>query len=75
MSTEGSPENIMQINEHLVKSQLGTIVRETVKETLNHLLDEDADQLCHAGRYEHSDMRMDTRAGHYERSFTTTSGT
>ena len=43
------------------------MVRETVEQTPNKMLDEEADQLCNAARYEHSDDRKDTRAGHYER--------
>ena len=36
--------------------------------------DEEADQLVDAGPYERTDERAAYRAGHYERSFTTTSG-
>jgi hypothetical protein len=35
--------------------------------TLNALLDAEANRLCNAQRYEHSEARRDTRAGHYER--------
>jgi transposase-like protein len=31
------------------------------------MLDEEADRLCNAQRYEHSEQRADTRAGHYNR--------
>jgi putative transposase len=31
------------------------------------MLDAEADELCKASRYEHSDQRVDTRAGHYKR--------
>ena len=44
------------------------MVRGTVEETLNAMLDAEADQLCGAGRYERSQARQDTRAGSYERS-------
>jgi hypothetical protein len=37
-----------------------------VEETLNALLDAKADRLCNAQRYERSEARRDTRAGHYE---------
>jgi len=39
------------------------MVRGTVEQTLNALLD--ADRLCGAGRYERSQGRQDTRAGSY----------
>ena len=37
------------------------MVRGTVKETLNAMLDAEADQLCGAARYERSEARQDTR--------------
>jgi transposase-like protein len=45
-----------------------------VEETLNALLDAEADRLCGAGRYERSEARKDTRAGHYRRKLTTKAG-
>src|SRR5215470_5829638 len=46
----------------------------TVEETLNALLDAEADRLCNAQRYERSAARRDTRAGHYERGLQTKAG-
>src|SRR5262249_55344904 len=43
-------------------------------ETLNALLDAEADRLCNAQRYERSEARRDTRAGHYERGLHTMAG-
>jgi putative transposase len=43
---------IIQINEEGVREHLGEIVRGTVQETLNALLNEEADRLCNAKRYE-----------------------
>jgi len=65
---------IVQINEGEIKSHLGEIVRGTVEETLNAMLDAEAEQLLGAGRYERTENRKDTRAGHYERNFDTTAG-
>jgi putative transposase len=65
---------IIDINEKLIKDHLGSIVKDTVEETLNSMLDAEADRLCNAERYEHSDARKDTRAGHYERKLHTTAG-
>jgi putative transposase len=65
---------IIQINEENVKEHLGEIVRGTVQETLNALLDEEADRLCNAKRYERSEARKDTRAGYYARALHTKAG-
>lgn len=65
---------IIQIDEALVKRELGEVVRDTVEETLNKMLDAEADELCQATRYERSEKRLDTRAGHYERNLETKAG-
>jgi hypothetical protein len=62
------------VDEYHVADHLKNVVRSTVKETLNGLLDQEAEALCGAKRYERSADRMDTREGHYERSLHTTSG-
>jgi citrate lyase gamma subunit len=43
MSDERPQKRIISIDEGLVKSQLGEVVRETVEETLNKMLDAEAD--------------------------------
>ncbi len=65
---------VIQIDQDLVQKHLSEVVRTTVEETLNAMLDAEADQLCGAKRYEHSPDRVDTRAGHYERSLQTKAG-
>jgi transposase-like protein len=65
---------IIEVNEQFVKEQLGELVRGSVEETLNGLLDKEADRLCGAERYEHTEARKDTRAGHYERKLQTQAG-
>jgi len=65
---------IVRINEGEIRSHLDQVVRGTVEETLNALLDAEADQLCGAGRYERSPDRVDTRAGHYKRKLHTKAG-
>ena len=57
-----------------VEHKLQDFVRTTVEDTLNQLLDAEADVLCGAKRYERSSERMDTRAGHYERKLQTQAG-
>jgi len=58
---------VIKIDEAQIHSHLDSMVRETVEETLNSMLNEETDRLCNAGRYEHSDSRKDSRAGHYQR--------
>jgi len=65
---------IIDINEKLIKDHLGAIVKDTVEETLNAMLDAEADRICNAERYEHTEARADTRAGYYERKLHTTAG-
>lgn len=50
------------------------MVRGTVEETLNGLLDAEAGEMCRAQRYERSPERIDTRAGHYTRKLQTEAG-
>ena len=65
---------IIKIDEALVKRELGAVVKETVEETLNKMLDAEADELCKATRYERTEKRVDTRAGYYERNLETKAG-
>ena len=65
---------IIQIDEEGVKDHLGQIVKGTVQETLNAMLDAEADHLCNAQRYERSAERKDTRAGSYRRKLHTRAG-
>jgi len=65
---------VIQIDQSLVRKHLDEVVRSTVEETLNSLLEAEADQLCGAKRYEHNPERVDTRAGHYERQLHTKAG-
>src|SRR5579863_10729 len=66
--------DVIAINEGVIKDHLNKVVKTTVEETLNALLDAEADHLCGAKRYEHSPDRVDTRAGHYERQLHTKAG-
>lgn len=65
---------VIQIDQNLIKDHLDRVVVQTVEQTLNALLDAEADRLCGAKRYEHSAERADTRAGHYERQLHTKAG-
>lgn len=68
------PNNIIQLNEEVVKSELKELVKKSVEETLNELLDKEADELTGAGRYERAETRQGYRSGHYSRKLTTTAG-
>ena len=68
------PDPIVSLNEESLKADLRELVRRTVEEMLNGLLDEEADDLVGAERYERTADREAYRAGHYERRLTTTSG-
>lgn len=65
---------IASFDEQAAKDELREPVGETIEETVNAMLDEEADRLVGAGPYERTDERAAYRAGHYERGFTTTSG-
>ena len=68
------PGNEVRIDEERIKDHLGRIVRGTVEDTLNVLLDAEADRLCNAKRYERTEARCDTRAGSYARKLHTRAG-
>ena len=58
---------IVSFDEQAVKDELRELVRKTIEETINAMLDEKADRLVGAGPYERTDERAAYRAGHYER--------
>jgi putative transposase len=68
------PEPIVTLNEESLKGDLRELVRQTVEDTLNGLLEEEADDLVGAERYERTADREAYRAGHYDRRLATTSG-
>ena len=67
-------EGVIRVDEQEIESHVGEVVRQSVEETLNGLLEAEADQLCGAKRYERSTDRLDTRAGHYKRNLHTKAG-
>jgi putative transposase len=64
----------LQVDETKLMGHVHEVVRSSVEETLNALLDAEADEICAAQRYERSPDRVDTRAGHYERKLETKAG-
>ena len=67
-------EKIIQLNEAVIKSEIKELVRSSVEETLNELLEAEAEKLTRAARYERNEQRQGYRSGHYSRNLTTTSG-
>jgi putative transposase len=70
----GNFPGVIRIDEGELRGHVQELVRESVEQTLNALLDAEADAQCGAKRYERSPERLDTRAGHYERTLLTASG-
>lgn len=68
------PEPIVTLNEESLRSDLRELVRKTVEDTLNGLLEAEVDELVGAERYERTAEREAYRAGHYDRGLTTSSG-
>lgn len=68
------PKKIVQLNEEVIKSEIKELVRNSVEETLNELLEAEAQKLTRAARYERNEQRQGCRSGHYNRNFTTAYG-
>ena len=66
--------SVIRVDEQELRGHLDEVVRTSVEETLNGMLDAEADRLCQAKRYERTAERMDTRAGAYERKLQTKAG-
>jgi len=64
----------LRVDEGKLRNHVDEVVRSSVEETLNGLLDAEADHICRAQRYERSPERADSRAGHYERKLETKAG-
>jgi putative transposase len=65
---------VISVDQQQIHQHLDSLVRTSVEQTLNALLDAEADVLCGARRYERSPDRLDTRAGHYSRQLHTKAG-
>ena len=66
--------NIIKIDEAGLKDDLKGVIRKTIEETLNTMLDEEAAELCNAERHERTDERRNYRSGHYHRKLLTSAG-
>jgi putative transposase len=67
-------DSIVTVNEGSLKNDLKELVRKTVQDTINALLDEEAEEMVGAERYERTADREAYRSGHYKRKFGTCSG-
>lgn len=61
--TDHNLTKVFKIDEARINNHLGEMVRSTVEQTLNDMLNAEADQLCNAKRYDRSDARTNGRAG------------
>ena len=67
-------QQILQVDQAMLETTLDRMVRKSVEETLNAMLDAEADEIPGAARYERSGERKAYRAGHYERDLTVKAG-
>ena len=72
-TAEGLKDTI-RVDTTELRGHVDAVVRSSVEETLNALLQAEADGICGATRYERSPERVDTRAGSYERKLETKAG-
>jgi len=73
-SSNGKFSDVIKIGDGKTRSHVDEASWESVEETLNGLLDAEADALCGAERYERSPDRGDTRAGSYTQKLHTKAG-
>lgn len=62
-------KNIIHLNPEAILTELKDLVKNSIEETLNAMLDAEADRLVNAERYARNEERQGYRAGHYERKF------
>ena len=67
------PEKIVPLNEEAIKGQIKELVHGSEEETLNELVEDEAEKQTQAARYERSGARQGYRSDHYDRNPTTTS--
>ena len=67
-------DKIIQFDDAMFESKLDALVRVKVEQTINAMLDAEADEITGAARYERKEGRKAYRAGHYERTLTAKAG-
>jgi transposase-like protein len=53
-------EKVIKIDEAAIGNHLDKVVRSTVEETLNQLLDAEAERMCNAEKYQRTEARKDS---------------
>lgn len=67
-------ESIVSINEESLRLDIKELVKNTVRDVINQLLEEEADGLVNAERYERTADREAYRSGHYKRKLVMSAG-
>ena len=67
-------KEIIQFDQAMFETKLDAMVRDKVERIVNAMLDEEADLIANAARYERAGERKVYRAGHYDRSLTAKAG-
>lgn len=61
----------IQLNEQVSKTELKDLVKQNIEATLNSLLDQEAEELTNAAKYQRTNDRKGYRSGHYTRNLQT----
>ena len=72
--TEKAISGAIKIDEKEIQDHIDGLVRQSVEDTLNALMNAEADSICNASCYQRTPDRRDTRAGSYHRKQLTKSG-
>ena len=67
-------DKIIQFDDAMFESKLDAVVRVKVEQTINAMLDAEADEIANAARYERKTDRKAFRAGHCERTLAAKAG-
>lgn len=67
-------DKIIQLNKDLIKHDLKDLVRNSVEEALNALLDKEAHETINTEKFERSSGRQGYRSGHYKHNLHITVG-
>jgi len=70
----GNIRTVIRVDDGEIRSHLNGLVKQSVEDVLNKPLNQEAEQLCGAKRYERSPDRVDTRSGSYTRKLHTKAG-
>lgn len=67
-------ESIVSVDEESLHLNIKELVKNTVRDVINQLLEEEADELVNAERYERAAEREAYRSSHYKRKLVTSAG-